>query len=78
MTLTLDFQGQIFDSHIVTMERSIDLEWKRCELDTMLDAQWACCWAPVHGKYLGQVMVWCETLTVSNLLAHEWAIHSLV
>ena len=37
MTLTLDFQGQ-------GMGRSIDLEWKRCELDTMLDAQWASSW----------------------------------
>ena len=46
MALTLDFQGQIFNSHILGMGRSIDLEW-RCELDTMLDAQWAC-------KYIGQ------------------------
>ena len=30
MTLTLDFQGQIFNSHILGMGRSIDLEWKRC------------------------------------------------
>ena len=50
MTLTLDFQGQIFDSHILGMGRSIDLEWKRCELDTMLDAQWVCSRATVHGK----------------------------
>ena len=67
MTLTLDFQGQIFNSHILRMGRSIDLEWKRCELD----AQWACSWATVHGKYIGQVMGWCETVTVYNLLAHE-------
>ena len=39
MNLTLDFQGQIFDSQILRMERLIDLEWKRCELDTMLDTQ---------------------------------------
>ena len=50
MTLTLDFQGQISYSHILGMGRSIDLEWKRRELDTMLDAQWACSWATVHGK----------------------------
>ena len=50
MTLTLDFQGQIFNIHIWGMGRSIDLEWNRCELDTMLDAQWACTWATVHGK----------------------------
>ena len=42
MTLTLDFLDQIFNSHIWGMGRSIDLEWKRCELDTMLYAQWAC------------------------------------
>ena len=40
MTLTLDFQGQIL----------IDLEWKRCELDTMLVAQWPSSWRTVHGK----------------------------
>ena len=81
MTLTLDFQGQIFNSYILGMGRLIDLidlEWKRCELDTMLDAQWACSWATVHGKYIGQVMGQCETLTISNLLAHEWAVHSLI
>ena len=50
MTLTLDFHDQIFNSHILGMGRSIDLEWKRCELDTMLYAQWACFWATVHGK----------------------------
>ena len=66
MTLTLDFQGQI--CHILGMGRSIDLEWKRCELDTMLDAQWACSRATVHGKYIDQVMGRYETLTVSNLV----------
>ena len=50
MTLTLDFQGQIFNSHILGME------WKRCELYTMLNAQWACTWTRVHGKNIGQVM----------------------
>ena len=80
MTLTLDFQGQIFNSHILGMGRSVDLEWKRCELDsdTMLNVQCVCSWAPVHGKKIGQVMGQCETLTVSNLLAHEWAICSLI
>ena len=37
MTLTFDCQDQIFNSNILGMGRSIDLEWKRCELDTMLD-----------------------------------------
>ena len=50
MTLTLDFQGQIFNRHILGMGRSIDLEWKICELDTMLGAQWNSSWPTVHGK----------------------------
>ena len=50
MTLTLDFQGQIFNSNILGMGRPIDLEWKICELDTMLDAQWPSSWPTVHGK----------------------------
>ena len=79
MTLTLDVQGPIFYSHILGMGRSIDLEWKRYELDTMLDTQWASSWATVHhDKYIGQVMGGCETVTVSNLLAHEWPVHSLI
>ena len=49
------------------MGRSIDLEWKRCELDTMLAAEWASSWPTVHGNR-----------SVSNLLAHEWVIHSLI
>ena len=40
MTLTLDVQGQIFKGDILGMGKSIDLEWKICEMDTMLDAQW--------------------------------------
>ena len=59
MTLSLDFQGQIFNSHIFLMGRSIDMEWKRCELDTMLDTQWACSWDTVHGNYIGQVIGRC-------------------
>ena len=50
------------------------LEWKGCELGMMLDAQWDWPWATVHGKYIGQVI----GLTVSNLLANEWAIRSLI
>ena len=48
--MTLYFQGQIFNNHILGMGISIGLEWKRCELDTILDAQWASLWATVHGK----------------------------
>ena len=51
ITSNLDFQGQNFNSHILGMPgKSIHLEYKRCELDTMLDAQWTCSWATVHGK----------------------------
>ena len=50
MTLTLDFQGQILNSHILGMGRSIDLEWKRSELDTVLETQWASSWPTVHGQ----------------------------
>ena len=50
MTLTLYFQSQIFNSHVLGMGWSVDLEWKRCELDTMLDAQWASSWPTVPGK----------------------------
>ena len=78
MILTLDFQGQIFDNHILGMGRSVGMEGKRCELDTMLDTQWAFFWARVHDKYIGQVMGRSETLTVSNPLAHEWTIPSLI
>ena len=78
MTFTLDFQGLIFNSHILGMGSSIDLEWKRCELDIMLDAQWACSWATSHGKYIGQVMGRCETATISSLLTHVLVVHSLV
>ena len=31
-------------------EGRLNWKWNRCELDTMLDAQWACTWATVHGK----------------------------
>ena len=48
--MTMEFQDNIFDSHILGMGRLIDLELYRCELDTMLDAQLACSWATVHGK----------------------------
>ena len=54
MTLTLDFQGQIFDDHILGMGRSIGLEWSRCELDTMLYAQWACSWASCMANTLAK------------------------
>ena len=32
----------------------------------------------VHSKKIDQVMAQCETLTVSNLLANEWTIRSLI
>ena len=41
------------------------------------EAHGLCSWATVHGKYSGQVMGRCETLTVSILLAHECGIRSM-
>ena len=76
--LDLGFLRSNFNSHILGMGRSIDLLWKRCELDTILDAQWACSWATVHGKCIGQIMGPWEIVTVLNLLAHEWAVQSLI
>ena len=49
-----------------------NLEWKGCELDMMLDAQWDWPWVMVHGKLISHAMGLCETLAVSNLLANEW------
>ena len=54
------------------------LEWKGCELDMMFDARWDWPWAMVHSKRIGQVLGPWETLTVSNLLANEWTIRSLI
>ena len=62
MTLTMDLWSN-FDSHILGMGGLVDLEWKRCELDTMLDAHWAFSWATVHGKYIGQVIGQIETVS---------------
>ena len=75
MTLTLDFQGQFFNSHILGMGRLKDLEWKGCNVGRTMGlllghSAWQI--------YIGQVMGQCETLTVSNLLAHEWTICSLI
>ena len=50
MTLTFDFKGKNFNSHIFGMGRLIDLGWTICELDTMLNTQWAYSWTTVHGK----------------------------
>ena len=36
--LDLGFSRSNFNSHILWVGRPIDLEWKRCELDTILDA----------------------------------------
>ena len=43
--LEVGFSRSNFNSHILGMGGSIDLEWKRGELDTMLGAHWACSWA---------------------------------
>ena len=38
------FKVKFFNSNISGMGGSVDLEWKGCELDMMLDAQWHCSW----------------------------------
>ena len=79
--LTHDLDIRFFKAKLLI---AIFYEWKvdwlgmKCELDKMLDTQRTCSCATVHGKYIGQVMGRCETVTVSNLLAHEWAVHSLI
>ena len=50
--LDLGFSRWIFNGHILGMGRSIDMGWKRCELDTMLDAQLTSSWPTVHGKQI--------------------------
>ena len=46
--ITHDLDLGFFNSHILGMAMLMVLEWKRCELDTMLDEQ--CYWTTVHGK----------------------------
>ena len=52
MTLTLDFQGKNIEIAVRNsgMGGLTHLEWKGCELDMMLDAQWDWPWVMVHGK----------------------------
>ena len=77
------FKVQFSNNHISGMVRWVDLERKECESDTMLDplcnlarlAIWVCPWATAHNKYIGQVMGWCRTVTLFNLLAYRWAVH---
>ena len=73
----LDPSCDISKTHILDMGRSIDLELKICELDTMSDAYWAYSRATVHGKYIGPAMGRCETVAVSNVLTHECAVRLL-
>ena len=72
------FEVKYWNCCISGMGGLIHFEWKGCELYTMLDAQWDWPLATTHGKSIGQVMGQCETLTVSNLLSHKWAIRSLI
>ena len=72
------FKVKYWNCCISRMGASTHLQWKGCELDMMLGAQWYWPWVVVHGKEIGQVMGQCETLTVSSLLPNEWAIRSLI
>ena len=78
MTLAVDSKGQIFNSHIYFWNGKVDEIGMKAMWVTMLDAQWACSLATVPDKYIDQVLGRCETVTVSNLLAHEWSVHTLI
>ena len=64
MTLTLEFQLKYWNCCISGMGGLTDLEWKGCELDMMLGAEWDWPRATLHDKYISQVIGQCETLTV--------------
>ena len=70
MTLTLDFQGQIFNSHILGIGSLIDLEWKKCELDTILDAQWASSQWPPMTPMNGLFVQWSRGWGVLSFSEH--------
>ena len=78
MTLTLDFQGKILKLLYLRNGRidSLGMKgmWVRYDVGCTMGLPLG------HGAWQidFQVMGQCETLTVSNLLAHEWAIHSLI
>ena len=44
------FKVKYCNCYNLGMGGSTHLRWKGCELDMMLDAQWDCPWAMVHGK----------------------------
>ena len=48
--ITLTLGGGYWNWCISGMGGSTHLEWKGCELDMMLDAQWYWPWAVVHGR----------------------------
>ena len=70
MTLTLYFQGQILNTVAIFLGKLNDRDVSWIHNGLALE--------PQYDKYIGQVMGRCETVTVSNLLAHEKAIHSLI
>ena len=87
MTLNFDLtDGLDLDLSRENIEIAVSQEWEGRLTWNEMDVSWICCW--MHNgidlgppcmanrtvKYMGQ----CETLTVSNLLAHEWAIRSLI
>ena len=72
------FKVKFWNCCISEMGGLTHMEWKGCELDMILDEQWGWPWATVHGIKISQIMDQCETSTVSILLAHEWAIRSLI
>ena len=91
VTLTLNLNYDLglgfsrSNKHIWGMGGSVDLEQKRRESDTLWLTMQPCGtwkrafpWATVHTKYTAQVIGWCRTVTVFNLWAHLWTVHSLI
>ena len=71
MTLILDFQGQFFDSHILGMVRSIDME-----VSNLLAHEWANRYSFTDLGAEGVVVLWTPCFTyflISPLvLSHPW------
>ena len=82
MTLTLDFQGQIFYSNTLGMGRSIGLEWEMwvgynvgCTMDFLLGHntlqidQFPTCW-PMNGLFVHWSMGWGVSSFSERLIHH--------
>ena len=78
MTLTLDLQGKILKLLYLRNGRVDSLGKRVVWVGYDVGCTTGLTLATVHVNLIGQVMGQCETLTVSHLLASEWAIRSLI